>query len=263
VLVIAIVTGLIVLASRRTRWAVAAIVAITATDLAAWGMRFVYRVPPRALHSLTEGIEPPPPEIANAYAGAPIGGPFGGDLLVLRGYRLASGYAGLMPAAEHPINTDAALRLGGARWSFSRDGVRQPFAGAAERARLVDESGASSTDGVRVSIDQPGHLVVDVAAPARRTLALTERFHQGWSVTIDEAEVDTLRVEGDFLGCAVPAGLHRVEFRFAPRSFYYGSIVSGIGAVLLVGVAGVGLLRSQGEDGIGTRRTTRGDQRRS
>jgi hypothetical protein len=36
-----------------------------------------------------------------------------------------------------------------------------------------------------------------------------------------------------------------VEFRFAPRSFFYGSIVSLVGAVLLAGVVAMGLPRSQ------------------
>ena len=45
-----------------------------------------------------------------------------------------------------------------------------------------------------------------------------------------------VRVEGDFLGCVVDAGAHRVNLRFMPRSFVYGSIVSAIGAALLAGV---------------------------
>jgi uncharacterized membrane protein YfhO len=49
----------------------------------------------------------------------------------------------------------------------------------------------------------------------------------------------TISVEGDFLGCIVDAGVHRVEFSFMPRSFVYGAIMSVIGAVLLVGVIAV------------------------
>ena len=44
-----------------------------------------------------------------------------------------------------------------------------------------------------------------------------------------------MKVEDDFLGCAVDAGVHRVTFRFMPRSFVYGSIVSAIGIALLAG----------------------------
>ena len=43
-------------------------------------------------------------------------------------------------------------------------------------------------------------------------------------------------VEGDFLGCLLDPGIHRVTLRFMPRSFVYGSIVSAFGAVALVGI---------------------------
>ena len=70
---------------------------------------------------------------------------------------------------------------------------------------------------------------------ARSILALTERFHGGWSAT-DGAALPTLRVEGDFLGCVVERGVHRVTLRFMPRSFVYGALASALGAVLLAGV---------------------------
>jgi uncharacterized membrane protein YfhO len=40
-------------------------------------------------------------------------------------------------------------------------------------------------------------------------------------------------VEGDFLGCLVEPGLHRIEFRFNPRSFVRGRRVTATGVVLL------------------------------
>jgi uncharacterized membrane protein YfhO len=82
---------------------------------------------------------------------------------------------------------------------------------------------------------------VDVAAPGRRTLALTERFHDGWSATVGDVPLPMVRVEHDFLGCIVEPGAHQVSFRFMPRSFVYGSIVSAIGVALLAGVLIVGL----------------------
>jgi hypothetical protein len=43
-------------------------------------------------------------------------------------------------------------------------------------------------------------------------------------------------VEGDFLGCVLDGGVHRVRLRFMPRSFVYGSLMSAAGAVLLAGL---------------------------
>jgi uncharacterized membrane protein YfhO len=91
-------------------------------------------------------------------------------------------------------------------------------------------------------VDRPGRLDVDVVAPGRRTLALTEQFHDGWVATIGNARLQTVRVEHDFLGCVVDgSGVQRVSLRFMPRSFVYGSIASAIGAALLAAVLIVGL----------------------
>jgi hypothetical protein len=116
---------------------------------------------------------------------------------------------------------------------ISPGGSRYPFEGAVDRARLLDESKHAATGSARVDVDRPGHLVVEVEAPGRRILALTERFHDGWSATSDGKPLPMVRVEQDFLGCVVDGGTHRIELGFMPRSFVHGSIVSDLGLVLL------------------------------
>jgi uncharacterized membrane protein YfhO len=78
--------------------------------------------------------------------------------------------------------------------------------------------------------------VAHVDAPGRCILAFTERFHDGWSVTVDGAPRPTVRVEGDFLGVPLEKGVQRVTLRFMPRSFVYGAIASASGVVLLAGI---------------------------
>jgi uncharacterized membrane protein YfhO len=74
---------------------------------------------------------------------------------------------------------------------------------------------------------------VDVDTPSNAVLAFTERFHDGWTAANDGARLETVRVEGDFLGVIVAAGAHRVEVRFMPRSFVYGAAGSTLGLILL------------------------------
>ncbi len=236
VAIVAAVTLLVDLARRRTRWAIAALVVVTAADLAAWGIRFIYREPARTIEALTQTIPAPPDDAAGSYAAAPSRGPYHGDLLVMGGYRLTSGYVALFPATRHPLDSEVALRLAGTRWVFTQDGVRHPVEGGEPRLRLLDEQGQASTGSAQLAVDRPGHLVAQTDAPGRRILAFTERFHDGWSATIDGAPVQMVRVEEDFLGCLVESGVHRVDLRFWPRSFVYGSILSAIGAALLAGV---------------------------
>ena len=237
VAMVAAVTLLVYLAGRgRRHWAIAALVIVTTIDLAAWGIRFIYREPARGIQDLTERVPPPPDNPAESYASAPARGPYRPNILVLRGYRLTSGYAGLFPATQHPVESDVARRLAGTRWSFTQDGRRDATDDWVERVRLLDEQGRGSTGSARLAVDRPGHLVADVDAPGRRILAFTERFHSGWSATVDGAPLPMVRVEGDFLGCVLNGGAQRVVIRFMPRSFVYGSIASAIGAVLLAAV---------------------------
>jgi hypothetical protein len=227
------VTALLVLAARRVRWAVAALVVVTAADLAWWGVRFIYQERPRTIVAVLQAAAPPPPGGEPAYAIAPGGGPLRGDVLVMKGYRLTSGYVALFPATRHPLDSDEALRLSGTQWRIDETGARVPWPGGVPRARLVDERGASADGTARVAADRPGRITVHVDAPGPRILALTERFHDGWTASADGRPVRTVAVEGDFLGAAIDAGVRRVEFRFLPRSFVYGAIGSAAGVVLL------------------------------
>jgi hypothetical protein len=236
VAIVTAVTLLVYLAGRRVRWAIAALVVVTAVDLGAWGILFIYREPARTIEELTAGVTPAPENPAVSYAFAPARGPYSHDLLVMRGYRLTSGYAGLFPATRHPLYSSIARRLSGTRWSFTEDGVRHPAEEGVERVRLLDEQGRDSTGSARLAVDRPGQLVAQVDAPGPRILAFTERFHDGWSATIEGHPLQMVRVEGDFLGCVLDGGAHAVALRFMPRSFVYGSIVSAIGALLLAGV---------------------------
>jgi hypothetical protein len=233
---VASVTLLVFLAARRAHWALVVLVLVTAGDLGVWGIGFIYREPARTIRSLTQAVAFPPDSPADSYASAPGHGSYRLDVLILRGYRLTSGYVGLFPAARHPLDGEIARRLSGTRWIFTPDGSRLPFQGSVERVRLLDEEGHASTGTARMTVDRPGRLVVHVDAPGRRILAFTERFHDGWSATIDDTPLPMVRVEGDFLGCVLDGGVHRVRLRFMPRSFVYGSLMSAAGAVLLAGL---------------------------
>lgn len=226
------VTLLTYLAGRRVRWALAALVVVTAADLGAWGIRFIHREPAMTILRVTSTVPPAPDHPAESYAAVPGRS----NVFVLRGYRLTTGYVGLFPATRHPLDSDVALRLSGTRWFFTPEGVRQPAERWVERVRLLDEQGQGATGSAWLSSDRPGHLIARVNAPGRRILAFTERFHDGWSATIDGAPLPMVRVAGDFLGCVLDGGVHKVRLRFMPRSFVYGSIVSAIGAALLAGI---------------------------
>jgi hypothetical protein len=74
--------------------------------------------------------------------------------------------------------------------------------------------------------DRPGKMAVAVEAPQRQLLVVSECFDAGWRVRIDSQPTRLERVNGDFMGCVVAAGKHRVDLVFRPPSVYFGKIVT-------------------------------------
>ena len=236
VALVATVTLLVILAARRVRWALPVLVVVTAADLALYGIRFMYQEPAQSIPRLLVAVQPAPSRPEDSYAAAPEVGNYVKNVLVMRGYRLTTGYVGFFPAVLHPIGGELSLLLSGTRWTFTREGFRRPALGGVERARLIDDRGQQVIGRVQLTADRPGHLAASVRAGGPAILAFTERFHDGWTATAGGRPIEIVRVEYDFLGCRVDPGVQQVELRFAPRSFRNGLIVSAIGAVLLAGV---------------------------
>lgn len=82
--------------------------------------------------------------------------------------------------------------------------------------------------------DAPGAIDLETRSPTRQLLVLSESFHSGWEAEVDGDPCPVLRVYGDFMGCVVEAGPHRVGFRFAPRSLRVGRAVSILGCLSAV-----------------------------
>ena len=63
---------------------------------------------------------------------------------------------------------------------------------------------------------------------------LTESYYPGWRVRVDGKSVETLRVNGDFLGCVVSAGEHSVDLIFDPDSWRYGKAITAAALLLTI-----------------------------
>jgi hypothetical protein len=257
---IAVTTALVWLAAQRVVWALPLLVAVTALDLGWWGLRYVWGMPPRTIDSLMTNIPsaPPDPGLRSAFVEDPS---LEGNMVVLANYRVPAGYVGLFPATALAFDDPITLQLAGTRWRFSPGRQRHGVPDSVARARLLDDvrlSGDPARDlrtidplrtalvvqpipplagppGLaKVGVDRPGHIVAATSAPGRQLLSIAERYHPGWSALVDGRPAEVLAVNGDFLGCVVEAGDHRVELRFWPASFVRGAWLSIAGLILLV-----------------------------
>ncbi len=90
---------------------------------------------------------------------------------------------------------------------------------------------------------RPDEVVVTTNANQAAFLVLADNYYEGWIAEIDGAEVPILRANHTFRGVRVPAGEHRVVFRFEPGDLYLGLKISGVVFLLLILAGGIILIR--------------------
>jgi hypothetical protein len=251
-LVMMAVALLMIATGRGRRWAPSLLVMVTALDLGVWGYGYIYdggRI--QGIAGLVKAAPAPPAARAgDLYEPTATGNGPAENLGVLRGLRLSTGYLGLRPSSV--LTGDMiAMRIAGVAWRHDGN-AWVPVSETMPRVRLLSDirraddsesiramvsaidirrvaivSGpvrdVSGTPGeARIVSDRPGRLLIDTHATAAQMLVTTERFHAGWQAFQDGRPVPTSRVYGDFLGCRLDAGAHRVELIFAPGSLRNG-----------------------------------------
>ncbi len=183
------------------------------------------------------------------------------------GGRLSGGYAALVPTRTLPVGHSRTLQLQGVGWKIPgtvHGSAWIPTPAPMPRFRLVSTVVATSDAATtlkmidlastamvepgrqiampsglageaRAIIDRPGHLEIQTEAALSRLLVISESYHEGWRAWIDRNPVDLLRVNGDFLGCYVPPGIHRLSIQFSPGIQAIGRAISTVGLMLLIG----------------------------
>lgn len=128
-----------------------------------------------------------------------------------------------------------ALGRWGVEW-FVRDGPGGPEATpnprGLPRAYLVVR-GAPAVGAARFVRDEPEEVVVETTSETDGLLVLADQFHPDWAATVDGRPVVTARVEDAVRGVAVPAGRHRVAFRYRATAHRLGAAVTIVTAAVL------------------------------
>jgi hypothetical protein len=195
-----------------------------------------------------------------------------GDLMMLRGWWRADGYAGLEPNRQLDYRLLPALRVAGVRWVQRNASTRDVHGlepcdehwmevpNPLPRVRLVSDvrtTNRPARDIAKIRIEttvlsdtmlnlpdsdpgtaalvseMPGRLMVDVDCPGTQLLVVAESYHEGWQATIDGQPTALYRINGDFMGCLTSAGRHRVSLEFRPVSLTQGRRTSWIGLAVM------------------------------
>lgn len=89
----------------------------------------------------------------------------------------------------------------------------------------------------RVSEDRPEGVAAELTTDAAGLLVLADLFYPGWTAEVDGRPSEVLRADGVFRAVAVPAGSHKIAFRYRPLSFRIGAGLSAVGLLVLAALA--------------------------
>jgi hypothetical protein len=105
-------------------------------------------------------------------------------------------------------------------------------------AESIGMKPGDGSDGGAVTITQydPKEVVIEVESTTDAMLLLNDRYHPDWRAYIDGKQAPVVRANVIARAVSVPAGKHRIEFRFEPvaKSLY----VSVFGIIAVVGLMG-------------------------
>jgi hypothetical protein len=86
----------------------------------------------------------------------------------------------------------------------------------------------------RVVSSSPGRVVLEMPAGGEKLLASSVAWSRGWSARSDGRDLQTLVVNGAFLGVRAPAGASRVELRFLPPGLKAGAAAFAVSALAVL-----------------------------
>ena len=121
-----------------------------------------------------------------------------------------------------------------------------------------------ANEGCRLVSDQPQRVVVDVQLETWGLVVLNDFFDPGWQAHVTtttneslqkKSRLQVIRTNRVLRGVILPAGRHRIEFRYRPKLFYAGAVISAVGWLALVTATSLTWLgRAVRHHGVFTRR---------
>jgi hypothetical protein len=112
-----------------------------------------------------------------------------------------------------------------------------------------------SASSIKLVSYEPNHLVYESAAKGEQFAVFSEIFYdKGWNVYVDGAQKNYVRADYLLRGMRVPAGTHKIEFKFEPEVYARGEKIALVSSILLLLGLVVGVymdMKSKKSDEVG------------
>jgi hypothetical protein len=130
---------------------------------------------------------------------------------------------------------DEATMLEVIRSGKFADGLEwDPARTALIESELSEQVGAGPAGRAEIKLYEPNRIDVNTRADTPSVLVLSENHYPGWRTYVDGRAVETLRVDYNLRGVPLPAGEHKVEFIYRPKSALVGIVISMVALVMLI-----------------------------
>ncbi len=90
---------------------------------------------------------------------------------------------------------------------------------------------------IELTVYEPNHLTYTSNSTSDQLAVFSEVWYgpdKGWKAYIDGTPVEHIRVNYILRGLKIPAGQHTIEFKFEPKSYAIGSMISLISSLLII-----------------------------
>lgn len=105
----------------------------------------------------------------------------------------------------------------------------------------LDHDGPVGTS--RIVEMRPDRVAIEAELERPGYVVLVDAFDEGWKVTLDGSAAPLLRANVAFRAVSVPAGRHRVEMRYRPRSIVVGLGISALAILSAAAIRAMPLVR--------------------
>jgi hypothetical protein len=88
---------------------------------------------------------------------------------------------------------------------------------------------------IKLTSYNPDHLIYQSIASAAQIAVFSEIYYEkGWDMYIDNVKQPYFRADYLLRSAKIPSGKHMVEFKFYPKSYYFGEKISLVASIVLV-----------------------------
>jgi hypothetical protein len=95
----------------------------------------------------------------------------------------------------------------------------------------------------QIVAESPQRLEIEARLTSPGIVVLADSFAPGWTLSVESdgiaRDAEILRTNRVLRGVALPAGDHRLVYRYRPATFYWGAAISGVSFVVLLVIAAV------------------------